>query len=158
LVSNLDAFASRLNLDGVDVDLEQGTLMTSGSNYPAFVRQLLSTFHPEGKLVTSALAQYIVQDANPDTTITSTVNSFDFINDMIYGTKLSDYTNEASWWTGTIGLANDKLVLGIQFMSSLSVNTAQTVTTDSKAYGGVMCWEYTQSTEAQLWPAIQGVL
>jgi hypothetical protein len=158
MVSHLDAFVSRLNLDGVDVDLEQGNLMTSGSNYPAFVSHLISTFHPEGRLVTSALAQYIVQDAKPDATITSTVTSFDFINDMIYSANLSDYTNEASWWTGTIGLAKDKLTLGIQFTGNLSVGTAQQITADSQAYGGVMCWEYSAPSEAQLWPAIQSSL
>jgi GH18 family chitinase len=158
LVANLDAMVGSLGLDGVDVDLERGGMMTSGSNYPAFVSQLLSTFHPEGKLVTSALAQYIVQDANPDATITATVQSFDFINDMIYTTNLGDYTNEASWWTSTIGLPNDKLVWGILFGNNLSADTAKQITTASKAYGGVMCWEYSQPTESQLWPAIQSVL
>jgi chitinase len=157
LVSNLDAMISRLNLDGVDVDLERGSMMMSSSNYPAFVSQLLSTFHPEGKLVTTALAQYIVQDANPDPTITATVQSFDFINDMIYSTNMSDYTNEASWWTSTIQLPNDKLVWGVQFTNNLSVGTATQIAMASKAYGGVMCWEYTQPTESQLWPAIQSV-
>jgi hypothetical protein len=99
-----------------------------------------------------------VDDANPDATITATVTSFDFINDMIYTTNLSDYTSEAGWWTGTIGLPNDKLTLGIEFTSSLSVDTARQITMNSKAFGGVMCWEYTQPTEAQLWPAIQGAL
>jgi chitinase len=157
LVSNLDAMVSRLNLDGVDVDLERGGMMQSSSNYPAFVSQLLSTFHPEGKLVTTALAQYIVQDANPDPTITATVQSFDFINDMIYTTNISDYTNEANWWTSTTQLPNDKLVWGVLFGNNLSVGTVTQIATASKAYGGIMCWEYTQSTESTLWPAIQGV-
>jgi GH18 family chitinase len=158
LVANLDAMVGRLDLDGVDVDLERGGMMSSGSNYPAFVSQLLSTFHPEGKLVTSALAQYIVQDANPDATITATVQSFDFINDMIYTTNLSDYTNEANWWTSTVALPNDKLVWGVLFGNNLSADTVKQITTASKAYGGVMCWEYSQPTESQLWPAIQSVL
>ena len=158
LVSNLNSFVSRLNLDGVDVDLERGTLMTSSSNYPAFVAQLMSTFHPEGKLVTTALAQYIVQDAGQSATVISTVSTFDFINDMIYSTSFNDYTSEAGWWTGTIGLPSDKLALGIEFTNNLSVSMAQQITTYSKGYGGVMIWEYTQPTEAQLWPVIQGAL
>jgi GH18 family chitinase len=157
LVSNLDAMVSRLDLDGVDVDLERGGMMQSSSNFPAFVSQLLSTFHPEGKLVTTALAQYIVQDANPDATITATVQSFDFINDMIYTTNMSDYTNEANWWTSTIQLPSEKLVWGVLFGNNLSVGTVTQIATASKAYGGIMCWEYTQSTESTLWPAIQGV-
>jgi hypothetical protein len=118
----------------------------------------MSTFHPEGKLVTTALAQYIVQDANPDATITSVVNSFDFINDMIYTTNMSDYTNESNWWTSTVNLPNNKLVWGILFGNGLSTGTAQQITMGSKAYGGVMVWEYTQPSEPQLWPAIQSAL
>ncbi len=158
LVANLDSMVSRLNLDGVDVDLERGNMMQSSSNYPAFVNQLLSTFHPEGKLVTTALAQYIVQDANPDATITKVVNSFDFINDMIYTTNYSDYTNESNWWMSTVNLPKDKLVWGIQFTNGLSTGTAKQITMGSLSYGGVMMWDYTQSTEGQLWPAIQSVL
>jgi hypothetical protein len=158
LVANLDAMVARLDLDGVDVDLERGGMMSSGTNYPAFVSQLLSTFHPEGKLVTSALAQYIVQDAGGDATIMGVARSFDFINDMIYTTNIDDYTNEANWWTSTVGLSNEKLVWGILFGNGLGVDTAKQITTASKAYGGVMCWEYSQPTEVQLWPAIQSVL
>ena len=116
LVANLDTMVKAMNLDGVDVDLESPGGMTSSSNYPAFVSQLISTFHPEGKLVTTASAQYIVQGQNPDATIVATLNSFDFINDMIYSANMSDYTNEAAWWTGsTIGLPKEKLVWGICF-------------------------------------------
>ncbi len=159
LVANLDSMVSALDLDGVDVDLETGKKMTSSSNYPAFVSQLISTFHPEGKLVTSALAQYIVQDQNPDATILATIQSFDFINDMIYSTNMSDYTSEVAWWTGsTIGLPKDKLVWGIEFGSQLGTSAAQQLTTASKAYGGVMCWEYALSQEGTLWPAIQSQL
>jgi hypothetical protein len=158
LVANLDSMVSRMNLDGVDVDLEQGKQMSSSTNYPAFVSKLMSTFHPEGKLVTSALAQYIVQDANPDATIIGVVNSFDFINDMIYTTNLNDYTSESDWWTSTVNLPKNKLVWGVNFEgNSLSVNTVKQIATSSKAYGGIMAWEYTQSSEAQLWPAIQSI-
>ena len=158
LVANLDSTVSSLHLDGVDVDLERGSMMKSSSNYPAFVKQLMSTFHPEGKLVTSALAQYIVEDANADATIIGVVNSFDFINDMVYTTKMSDFTSESNWWTSTVKLPKNKLVWGVDFEgSSLTVSTVTQIATASKAYGGIMAWEYTQPSEAQLWPAIQGV-
>jgi chitinase len=158
LVANLDSMVSRMNLDGVDVDLEQGKLMTSSSNYPAFVRQLISTFHPEGKLVTSALAQYIVQDAIADATIIGVVNSFDFVSDMVYTTNLSDFTTESNWWTSTINLPKNKLVWGVDFEgTSLTVDTVKQIAMGSKAYGGIMAWEYSQPSEAQLWPAIQSV-
>jgi GH18 family chitinase len=158
LVANLDAMVTSLDLDGVDVDLERGAMMQSSSNYPAFVSQLISTFRPKGKLVTTALAQYIAQDANSDATLQAVYQSFDFINDMIYTTNLSDYTNEASWWTGTQGIDKTKLCLGIEFTNNLTTSTAVQITTTSKAYGGVMIWEYSQPTEGQLWPAVQSAL
>jgi hypothetical protein len=158
LVANLDAFVMRLGLDGVDVDLERGSDMKSSSNYPAFVKQLVSTFRPEGKLVTSALAQYIVQDAGSDAALAAVLQTFDFINLMIYSTNLDDYTSEADWWTSTQGVAKNKLTWGIQFTSRLTADTAKQLTMDAKAYGGVMVWEYSQPTEPQLWPAIQSVL
>ena len=162
LVANLDTMVSAMNLDGVDVDLESPGGMKSSGNYPAFVSQLISTFHPEGKLVTTAQAEYIVQGQNPDATIVAAVNSFDFINDMIYSNNVSDYTNEAAWWTGkTIGLPKENLVLGMCFGEcggAPSVGTVEQVTADSKGYGGVMCWDYTDADEATLWPAIQSAL
>ena len=158
LVASLDTYMKKHKLDGVDVDLERGTLMQSSSNYPAFVNQLISTFRPNGMLVTSALAQYIAQDANSDAILMGVYQSFDFINDMIYTTNLNDYTSEASWWTGTQGITNTKLCWGIEFTSNLTTGTAIQLTTASKAYGGVMIWEYTQQTEPQLWPAIQAAL
>lgn len=162
LVANLDAMVAAMNLDGVDVDLESPGGMTSSSNYPAFVSKLIATFHPEGKLVTTASAQYIVQGQNPDPTIVATLKSFDFINDMIYSNSLSDYTSEAAWWTGnTIGLPSENLVLGICFDqcgNSPSVSTVQQITATSMSYGGVMCWDYTDPDESTLWPAVQGAL
>lgn len=158
MVANLYAMVTKLDLDGVDVDLERGAMMKSSSNYPAFVSALLSTFHPKGMLVTTALAQYIAQDANTDATLQAVYQSFDFINDMIYTTNLSDYTNEASWWTGTQGIDKTKLTLGIEFTSKLTTGTAAQITTTSKDYGGVMIWEYSQPTESTLWPAVQGAL
>jgi hypothetical protein len=86
------------------------------------------------------------------------VNSFDFINDMIYTTNLSDYTNESSWWTSTVNLPKDKLVWGILFGQGLSASTAAQITMQSLAYGGIMVWEYTQSSTPTLWPAVQGAL
>jgi GH18 family chitinase len=158
LAANLDAFVSRLNLDGVDVDLERGAQMKSSSNYPAFVSKLVSTFRPEGKLVTTALAQYIVEDAGVDATIKSVLSSFDFINLMIYSTNSSNYTNELGWWTANTGVAKNKLTWGIDFSTGLTTTTAAQLTTSSKAYGGIMVWEYSQRATPQLWPAVQGAI
>jgi hypothetical protein len=162
LVANLDTMVASMNLDGVDVDLESPSGMTPSSNYSAFVSALMSTFHPEGKLVTSATAQYIVEGQNADATTYATINSFDFINDMIYSNNASDFTNEATWWTGSpVNLQPDHLVLGICFGEcggTPSVNMVQQVTTDSLQYGGVMGWDYTDADESTIWPAMQGAL
>jgi len=158
LVANLDAFVTRLDLDGVDVDLERGADMKSSGNYPEFVKTLVSTFHPEGKLVTTALAQYIVQDAGGDAALTAVIDTFDFVNLMIYSTNMSTYTNELNWWTTHTGIAKTKLTWGIEFTNQLSAATAKQITTASKAYGGVMVWEYSQGSEPQLWPAVQSAL
>jgi chitinase len=156
LVANLDAFCMRLDLDGVDVDLERGADMKSSGNYPAFVAKLISTFRPEGKLVTTALAQYIVEDAGADPALITVIKSFDLINLMIYSTNMSTYTNELNWWTTTKGVPKSILTWGIEFSSKLTAAMAQQLTAASKAYGGVMVWEYSQGTEPQLWPAVQG--
>ncbi|MGD0526540.1 MAG: glycosyl hydrolase family 18 protein [Polyangiaceae bacterium] len=162
LVANLDTMVTAMNLDGVDVDLESPGSQTSSSNYPAFVKQLIATFHAEGKLVTTASAEYIVQGQNPDATIVSALSSFDWVNDMIYSNSVSDFTSEAAWWTASpVNLPKDKLALGIclgECGGAPSTATVEQVTTDSKGYGGVMCWDYTDADEATLWPAIQSAL
>jgi len=155
LVANLDAFCKRLDLDGVDVDLERGADMKSSGNFPAFVAKLISTFRPEGKLVTTALAQYIVEDAGGDPALMTVIKSFDIVNLMIYSTNMGTYTNELNWWTTTKGVPKSLLTWGIEFSSKLSAAMAKQLTTASKAYGGVMVWEYSQGTEPQLWPAVQ---
>jgi hypothetical protein len=163
LVTNLDTMVNAMGLDGVDVDLESPGDMTSNGNYPAFVSALISTFHPEGKLVTTAEAMYIAQGQNTDATIVATLNSFDFINDMIYSATLSDFTNEANWWTGnTVGLPKEKLVWGVCFdgeCANPSVDVVKQITTASKAFGGIMIWDYTDGTVGPtMWPAIQSQL
>ena len=158
MVANLDAFITRLNLDGVDVNLERGGSMKSNGNFPEFMTKLVAKLKPEGKLVTAALAQYIVQAAGNDATVTTWLNSFDFINLMIYTTNMSDYTNELNWWTTNKGIPKNKLTWGVLFESRLSVDMVKQLTTASKAYGGIMAWELSQGTAPTLWKAIQDTL
>jgi GH18 family chitinase len=158
MVTNLDAMITRLNLDGVDVDLERGASMRSSGNFPEFVSKLVAKLRPEGKLVTAALAQYIVQAAGSDATVTSWLNSFDFINLMIYTTNKDDYTKELDWWTNSKGIPKNKLTWGVLFDNNLSVDLVKQLTTMSKAYGGIMAWEYSQRTTPTLWKAIQDTL
>src|SRR5260370_16074929 len=154
----MDAFRKRINLDGVDVALEPGASMKSSGNFPAFVNKLVSTFRPEGKLVTTALAQYIVQDAGVDATLKAVLSSYDFINLMIYSTDPNRYSSELTWWTTNTGVAKDKLTCGIDFSTSLTPASAAQLTTSSKAYGGIMVWENSQGKTPQLRPAVQGAI
>jgi GH18 family chitinase len=158
MIANMDAFLKRLDLDGVDVDLERGSGMKTGTNFPMFVNKLVSTLRPEGKLVTAALAQYIAEDTGLDATSTGWMKQYDFINLMIYNTNMNTYTSELNFWTTKVGAAKTKLVWGIEFSSKLNTDTAKQLTTASKADGGVMIWEYSQGTESTLWPAVQSVL
>lgn len=158
MISNMDAFLKRLDLDGVDVDLERGAGMKTGTNFPTFVNKLVSTLRPEGKLVTAAQAQYIVEDTGIDATSTAWLKQYDFINLMIYNTNMNTYTSELNFWTTKVGATKTKLVWGIEFSNNLNVATAKSLTTASKAYGGIMVWEYSQGTESTLWPAVQSVL
>ncbi|HWZ88563.1 MAG TPA: glycosyl hydrolase family 18 protein [Polyangiaceae bacterium] len=158
LVANLDAFITRLDLDGVDVDLERGNELQSNGNFPEFLSKIEAKLKPEGKLVTAALAQYIVQDAGTDATTKMWITSYDFVNLMIYSTNMNTYTSELDWWTNNINVPKNKLTWGVEFTNNLSNDMAAQLTTASKAYGGVMVWEYSQGTESRLWPAIQGAL
>jgi GH18 family chitinase len=158
MIANMDAFLKRLDLDGVDVDLERGSGMKTGTNFPMFVNKLVSTLRPEGKLVTAALAQYIAEDTGLDATSTGWMKQYDFINLMIYNTNMNTYTSELNFWTTKVGAVKTKLVWGIEFSSKLNTDTAKQLTTASKADGGVMIWEYSQGTESTLWPAVQSVL
>jgi len=158
MVNNLDALVTSLTLDGVDVDLERGQYLKSSGNFPQFLQKLEAKLHPEGKLVTAALAQYIVEDAGTDQGVIDYINSYDFVNLMIYNTNMSTYTNELNWWTSKIKMPKTKLTWGIEFGNNLSTDMAKQLTTASKGYGGVMVWEYSQPTEASLWPAVQSVL
>jgi chitinase len=158
LVANLDAMVTRLNLDGVDVDLERGTELKSSGNFSKFLAKLEATLKPEGKLVTAALAQYIMEDAGNDATISAWLNSYDFINLMIYNTNMNTYTSELNWWKTNRNIPSKKLTWGVEFTSKLTTDMAKQLTTASKADGGVMVWEYSQGTESTLWPAMQSVL
>jgi GH18 family chitinase len=159
MVMNLDAMVKRQGLDGVDVDIERGNEMKSNGNFPQFLSKLQTTMHAEGKLVTAATAQYIAEDSgSTDPGVIAYLKSYDFLNLMIYSTNMNTYTSELNFWTTKIGAAKTKLVWGIEFGNNLSTATAKSLTTASKADGGIMIWEYSQGTEATLWPAVQSVL
>jgi hypothetical protein len=159
MVDNLDAFVKRLDLDGVDVDLERGSGLKSSTNFSKFLSQLIAKLRPQGKVVSCALAQYIIEDTGDSVDTTAAwLNTYDFINLMIYNSNMSTYTKELDWWTGQRKIPKTKLTWGVEFSSKTSADYAKQLTTASKQYGGVMAWELSQPTAPNLWKAIQDTL
>ena len=158
MVMNLDAMVTRDGLDGVDVDIERGNEMKTSGNFPQFLTKLQTTLHSHGKLVTAATAQYIVEASGTDAGVLAYLKSYDFINLMIYDSNMNTYTSELNWWTSKTGVAKTHRVWGVIVSNATAASDATQLTTASKAYGGVMVWEYSQGTEPTLWPAIQSAL
>ena len=137
LVDNLDKFMTRLNLDGADIDIESPPNMGSSTNYGAFVAKCVEVLKPKGKLVTTAVAQYIIEGAPgySDTTL----NSWDFINVMIYSGSMSTYTGTLKWWTDTKKIPKTKLVVGVPFFGEAqnpyaSFDYKQIIAADANAW------------------------
>jgi hypothetical protein len=155
LVSNLDAFLKRLNLDGADIDIEKESTADVGPNYGTFVAKVVAKLHPEGKLVTAAVAQYL-QGYMPD----ETLKSFDFVNIMIYSSNAGDYTSELNFYVGK-GMPKNKLVLGLISESGqhTSVATTMSLSTLSKSWGGGMLWDLAEDSTgtASVYKAMQGM-
>ena len=110
LVKSLDKFVAAHGFDGVDLDIEDASNM--GAPFGAFVNALAATFHPEGKIVTAAVAKYL-QSSMPD----AALRQFDFINAMIY----SSYESAVSalrFYSIDEKLPRDKIVLGVPFFGS----------------------------------------
>jgi chitinase len=165
----VDAYVKKHNLDGVDVDIESPDQM--GVPYTQFVNALVSRLHPEGKLVTAAVAQYIqagVQD--------QVLQQFDIINVMIYDGYDRSVADMASW-VNREHIPKDKLTLGIGFhnysailaaypnawavdtvgggtfrngavMNYQGEATVAKLTQLSAQYGGAMIWELSQDDPA----------
>jgi hypothetical protein len=156
LVSNLDALLTRLNLDGADIDIEKESTAEVGSLYGTFVSKVEAKLHPEGKLVTAAVAQYLAPYM-PNATLLS----FDFVNIMTYSTNTGDYTNDLAFFAGK-GLPKSKLTAGIISESDqhTSVATTKAITSIAKGYGGPMLWDLAEDStgSASVYGAIQSSL
>ena len=112
LVASLDKFVRARRLDGIDLDIEDPSNM--GAPYATLVSALVSTFRPEGKLVTAAVAKYL-QDAMPD----SALHQFDFISVMNY----SSYDSAAAamqFYAQNKKVPKNEIVLGVPFFASNS--------------------------------------
>lgn len=102
-------FVNKYNLDGVDVDVEQPSQM--GVPYSDSVDALIADLHPEGKLVTAAVAEYI-QPAMQN----ATLQKFDLVNVMIY----ADYAravHDMNFYATRQHVPRQKLTLGIGFFA-----------------------------------------
>jgi chitinase len=191
MVANLDPFLTRLNLDGADIDIENpgevGSInSTNSTNYDKFVEAIVAKLHPEGKLVTAAVAPWV---GGPRV---STLQQFDFVNIMVYTSNLDDYTNGVNFFKV---LPKTKMTLGAGFYGanaddSNEISYAQIMAADSTAYtknqtqvdgttyyytgetamkaiaamsknyGGIMVWDLTEDVTGahSLWTLVQNAM
>src|SRR4051794_892238 len=106
----IDRYVAAHNLDGVDVDMEDPSNM--GAPYGDFILALAAKLHPEGKLLTAAVASYL-GSVIPDAALAQ----FDFLNVMVY----SNYANargELEYFSSLKSIAPAKLDLGVPFFGS----------------------------------------
>ncbi len=191
MLANLDPFLTRLNLDGADIDIENpgevGSISsTNATNYDKFVEAIVAKLHPEGKLVTAAVAPWV---GGPRV---STLEQFDFVNIMVYTANLSDYTNGVNFFKI---LPKTQMTLGAGFYGANSddsneISYAQIMAADStaytknstqvdgttyyytgeaamksictmaKSYGGIMVWDLTEDVTGShsLWTLVQNAM
>lgn len=110
VVASLRTFVAAHKLDGVDFDIEDPSNM--GAPYLTFTTALTAAFHPEGKLVTAAVAAYL-QGSMPD----AALRQFDLLNIMNYS-SLSAATSALEYYASQKKIAAQKLVLGVPFFGS----------------------------------------
>ena len=106
----IDQYVAAHNLDGVDVDMEDPSNM--GAPYGDFILALAARLHPEGKLLTAAVASYL-GSVIPD----AALEQFDFLNVMIYS-NYADACGELQYFSSVKSIAPAKLVLGVPFFGS----------------------------------------
>jgi GH18 family chitinase len=117
LVGSLDKYLRAHDLDGVDVDIEDPSNM--GAPFAKFVSVLVATFHPEGKLVTAAVAKYL-QDSMPD----SALHQFDFINVMVYS-SYAQVVTALDFYSIQKKVPSNQIVLGVPFFGSNTSDTKE---------------------------------
>ncbi len=127
LVKSLNKYIHDHNLDGVDLDIEDPNNM--GEPYAVFTQTLIDEFHPQGKIVTAAVAEYL-QDSMPDRAL----HMFDFINVMNYS-NLSDAETAMQYYSVQKHVPKDRMTLGVPFFAqSADGNIEETYSTVLAAY------------------------
>lgn len=110
LVNSLDTFVAAHGIDGVDLDIEDPSNM--GAPFGTFVNALTAKFHPEGKIVTAAVAKYL-QSSMPS----ASLRQFDFINVMVYS-SYEEALSALQFYSVDEKIAQNKIVLGVGFFGS----------------------------------------
>jgi len=111
LAASLDSYVTAHNLDGVDVDIEDPNNM--GANYETFVNALIAKLHPEGKIVSAAVAEWL---QTQNVMSNSTLQEFDFVNVMVYS-NLSDSQDAMTYFAG-LGEPSSQMTLAVPFFGS----------------------------------------
>jgi chitinase len=110
VVASLRTFVSTHSFDGVDFDMEDPGNM--GAPYLTFTTALTAAFHPDGKMVTAAVAKYL-QASMPD----AALRQFDLLNIMNYS-SLSAAVTALDFYAIQEKIPPSKLVLGVPFFGS----------------------------------------
>jgi chitinase len=110
LADALTSYVMKHKLDGIDVDIEQPTMM--GVPFTTFVNALGSRLRPQGKLMTTAVARYI-QAAMQD----EALKQFDIVNVMIYG-SYDKAVAAMIYYNKDKKVPAEKLTLGIGFFGN----------------------------------------
>jgi GH18 family chitinase len=179
LVNDIVGLINTYDLDGADIDWEYPDVGSSAKNYDSLMNQLYKALHPNGKLVTAAVAGDSYNGAGIDLFIKSVT---DWIN--IMGYDYNDYQHSTysqsiagvQYFQGK-GFPNSQLALGVPFYGRNSwesyaqlvargadpyadtfngigyngINTIQSKSDYVKKNGlaGIMIWELSQDLNNQ---------
>lgn len=116
IINQIMTYVDRLNLDGVDIDIEV-TDSNTWSNFDAFCSELSGRLKAEDKLFTMAVSSWFT-----DPIANSTYNYFDFVNLMTYDAAFGD--GEVAPWSqinnmvtyyGNRGISKERMTIGVPF-------------------------------------------
>jgi hypothetical protein len=130
LIDNLVAFVNQYNLDGIDIDWEyphEGDWM---DNYVILMGELYDEFHPDGKLITTAITGNTASQYPVNYIPTCVFDSLDWVNIMTYGTiheklEYSYFSTGLTAWLDR-GLPPEKAVMGIPLYGR-DINTDEAI-------------------------------
>jgi chitinase len=110
VVVSLRAFVLAHKLDGVDLDIEDPSNM--GAPFLTFTNAITAAFHPDGKLVTAAVAKYL-QASMPE----AALRQFDLVNIMNYS-SYSAAVSTLEFYATQEKIPPSRLVLGVPFFGA----------------------------------------